>query len=323
LITPSPLTWYVGDLTAAESALETAGSLKGGEADIARLRKAIKKKKKSGGGGNSAADAQLRAEVKRELDEMTDEDPAYEAICAREKEIFLSLTGGNEYIEYQMFPHLFITGRGGYADKRGGSRFKEDRRRKMYLYNRMFESDAGWCAWSKDMEDKITSKLVADLARERREHARAQKTSTKGSKAHSTKANGFKDEWSDSSNIDWTYEGHPDNYDRASHPVWEYEGAGDGGHSEWIRYPDRVEASIESIATMGSPRYMYCPGNPDADGMYESARVGSVPPPGIATRYIMFADMMELAVYTGASRAVRRNGERKAPKADGPFADLF
>jgi hypothetical protein len=52
------------------------------------------------------------------------------------------------------------------------------------------------------------------------------------------------------------FDGPPENYDREDHPVWEYS-TGKRGQREWRRYPDNIEASIESLFDMGAPKYMY------------------------------------------------------------------
>ena len=116
--------------------------------------------------------------------------------------------------------------------------------------------------------------------------------------------------------VDDIYAGHPDNYDRDNHPIWEYDG-GTRGHAEWRRYPARIEAACESMAEMGAPKFMYCPGIPDNDGRYEGGTLSARAPATVATRHITFSDMTEREVYTGASRAVRRDGKRQPP----PVAD--
>lgn len=115
--------------------------------------------------------------------------------------------------------------------------------------------------------------------------------------------------------LDMLYHGHPDNYDRATHPVWEHD-EGASGRPRWTRYPARIEAAIESLRTMGSPRAMYRPGKPDNDGFEEIGDMSPTPPPLVSTCYVMFAEMIEREVYTGATRAVRRNGSRVPEVAD-------
>ena len=45
----------------------------------------------------------------------------------------------------------------------------------------------------------------------------------------------------------------------------------------------------------------------------EQRRRTASPPGNAATRHVMFADMVENDIYTGATRPVRRNGKRKPP----------
>ena len=131
---------------------------------------------------------------------------------------------------------------------------------------------------------------------------------------------GFEDEFGPA---DLRYDGFPENYDRATHAVWEYD-AGRRGRAEWRRYPDRIEEALESMCCrIGSPRFMYRPGDPEADGRYVTQSCDNPYqikleqiPPGVATRYVMFSDMTEREIYTGASRSVRRNGERARPPVD-------
>jgi hypothetical protein len=117
---------------------------------------------------------------------------------------------------------------------------------------------------------------------------------------------GFQDGFWDS---DWKYTSYKGNYDRNDHAVWEYD-AGPRGRPDWRRYPDALEASLESLLDLGAPKYMYKPGDPDAEGMYERTRTKH-PPAHIATRHVSFDGLLtEREVYTGASRSVRRNGKR-------------
>jgi len=115
--------------------------------------------------------------------------------------------------------------------------------------------------------------------------------------------------------VDEVYDGHPSNYDRDAHPVWEYDG-GVRGRSEWRRYPARIEAALESMCTgvLEGPKFMYRPAHPDNDGMYEAHNRSRDPPPSVATRFVIFDDMTEREVYTGAWRAVRRDGLRRRPE---------
>lgn len=101
----------------------------------------------------------------------------------------------------------------------------------------------------------------------------------------------------------------PDGSSDPDRPVWEYN-AGSRGFADWRRYPVRIEESIESLLQLGSERYMYRPGNVDAEGFYEQRRSLRAPP-NVATNYIYFCDMLERDYYSGSVRAVRRNGSRE------------
>ena len=92
-------------------------------------------------------------------------------------------------------------------------------------------------------------------------------------------------------------------------PVWEYN-AGTRGEADWRRYPAYIEESLESMLIIGGPRFMYKPGEQDAEGKYERDRSPTAHP-GVATNYVYFCDMLEREYYTGAIRAVRRNGSRE------------
>jgi Ankyrin repeats (3 copies)/MYND finger len=93
-----------------------------------------------------------------------------------------------------------------------------------------------------------------------------------------------------------------------SHPKWEYNDAPPGSKQpEWKRYPPYIERTLELLFGTPSPKYIYRPGHPECEGHTEyefSAR----PPRDVATRFVWYTDMIERDIYTGASRAVRRNG---------------
>jgi len=109
------------------------------------------------------------------------------------------------------------------------------------------------------------------------------------------------------------YPGHPENYIRATHLKWEYD-AGPRGHPDWHRYPDSIEAACKSMTSIHrAPNFMYCPSIPENDGRYKATR-SATPPSNVASRHITFADMTEREVYTGVSRAVRRDGKHQAPQ---------
>jgi hypothetical protein len=98
-------------------------------------------------------------------------------------------------------------------------------------------------------------------------------------------------------------------------PVWEYN-AGSRGKADWRRYPALIEEQLEDMLHIGGGRCMYKPGDKRAKGRYEETR-GPTPPPGVATNYVYYCDMLEREYYTGAIRAVRRNGSREPPKVQG------
>ena len=109
-----------------------------------------------------------------------------------------------------------------------------------------------------------------------------------------------------------------DYYDRAAAPAWEYD-AGRRGKPDWQRYPARIDASLESMAQLGAPVYMYTPGNPAVDGMFEHGRRSSACPASAASNHVQLDQMLEKEVYSGATRKVRRNGVQKRPE---PMFDL-
>jgi hypothetical protein len=77
--------------------------------------------------------------------------------------------------------------------------------------------------------------------------------------------------------------------------------------NSWIPFQPRLQAEFESMYAF-SPHFLYRPGVPSADGMSERQR-SKVPPPGVATRRVLFGkEMKEVEIYTGASRPVRRSG---------------
>ena len=134
----------------------------------------------------------------------------------------------------------------------------------------------------------------------------------KGIPDPSSEPYGFQEDFTEVDHVD-----DAEDHDPETHPKWEYDDGG-RGTPQWKRYPARIETSVENLLCMGSPRYMYRPGKPSADGKYEP-EFSIRPPSGVATRYIYFCDMVERDIYTGASRAVRRNGKRQAPKRPGLF----
>jgi len=84
--------------------------------------------------------------------------------------------------------------------------------------------------------------------------------------------------------------------------VWEYKRG-----SNWITYKRRLCHQIEGLMCLGAPKYIYRPGKPDCEGTYEPV-LSRVAPPTVATHHVVFDEMREYEVYTGASRKVRRSG---------------
>lgn len=102
-------------------------------------------------------------------------------------------------------------------------------------------------------------------------------------------------------------------------PVWQFN-AGSRGVPDWKCYPTKINRYLECMFQMGGPKYMYRPGDDDAEGAHLPAPfpLSPVPPPGVSTNYVYYHDMLEREVFTGAIRAVRRNGERTAPEVENP-----
>ena len=94
--------------------------------------------------------------------------------------------------------------------------------------------------------------------------------------------------------------------------VWEVEEQ----PGRWAAFePPDLQESIEGLYSMGSPHYLYTPGDPECEGKYEKAAlpggwgcIGRSPPPSCATHRIVFTEMREQALYVGTSRKVRRRG---------------
>ena len=112
---------------------------------------------------------------------------------------------------------------------------------------------------------------------------------------------------------DDVYDGNLENYDRETSPVWEYDASAGGGR-DWRRYPPRIEGQLEGMRELAeilgdqrAAHFMYAPGRPANDGMYCPPPLPPAPPPNVATRRIAIGEMLESALYTGDTRAVRRS----------------
>ena len=84
---------------------------------------------------------------------------------------------------------------------------------------------------------------------------------------------------------------------------WEYY---DPGSMTWKAYPKCINQGLEGMHEMGmSPRYMYKPGNKDAEGM-EERELSTNPPSDVATNHAYYCHMIDHNVYTGCGRRMRR-----------------
>lgn len=84
---------------------------------------------------------------------------------------------------------------------------------------------------------------------------------------------------------------------------WEYY---DLWTKTWKPYPKDINRSIEDMHEMGmSPRYMYKPGNKDAEG-FEERELTANPPSTVATNHVYYAHMIDHHIYTGCGRRIRR-----------------
>jgi hypothetical protein len=84
--------------------------------------------------------------------------------------------------------------------------------------------------------------------------------------------------------------------------IWEWY---DPGTMKWNPYPKRINQSLEDLRDLGSPRYMYKPGNKDAEGMQEREQSMN-PPDNAATNHAYYSHMIDHHIYTGSGRRMRR-----------------
>jgi hypothetical protein len=59
-------------------------------------------------------------------------------------------------------------------------------------------------------------------------------------------------------------------------PYGEYN-AGNCGHLDWSQYPQRIEKSPLPNICVNTSHFIYCPGNPDCDGVYLSEVESEIP----------------------------------------------
>ena len=84
---------------------------------------------------------------------------------------------------------------------------------------------------------------------------------------------------------------------------WEYF---DLSSRTWKPYPKVINRGIEGMHEMDmSPRYMYKPQDPDAEGM-EQYEITPNPPSTVSTNHVYYEHMIDHHVYTGAGRRIRR-----------------
>ena len=91
-----------------------------------------------------------------------------------------------------------------------------------------------------------------------------------------------------------------DYYD--SSVVWEWY---DPGKMKWNPYPKCINQGLSNLEDMGSPRYMYKPGDKDAEGFEEREQTRN-PPVDVATNHAYFCQMMDHNIYTGCGRMMRK-----------------
>eukprot|EP00804_Cyclotella_cryptica_P007121 CCRYP_014525-RA/>CCRYP_014525-RA protein AED:0.36 eAED:0.36 QI:0/-1/0/1/-1/1/1/0/320 len=84
---------------------------------------------------------------------------------------------------------------------------------------------------------------------------------------------------------------------------WEYY---DISSRTWVAYPKRINWALETIRMKDiSPRYVFRPGCPMAEGVEEMPKTCN-PPGDVSTHSICFSHMIDHQIYTGAGRKVRR-----------------
>ena len=117
---------------------------------------------------DAAPPSSLREQVKRELKEMTDDDPAYADVVRRERAIFRAMNGGQEHFEAMAFPHLFFDGSGCWDQERPVPiRFKDHRQHCAHYFDGRFAEDDTWMAWAEMTERRLFEAVVQELAKER------------------------------------------------------------------------------------------------------------------------------------------------------------
>jgi len=83
--------------------------------------------------------------------------------------------------------------------------------------------------------------------------------------------------------------------------IWEWY---DPGTMKWNPYPKHINRSLSGLQDLGSPRYMYKPGNKDAEGNEEREQTLN-PPNNVATNHAYYSEMIDHHIYTGCGRMMR------------------
>jgi hypothetical protein len=83
--------------------------------------------------------------------------------------------------------------------------------------------------------------------------------------------------------------------------IWEWY---DPGTMKWNPYPKHINRSLSGLQDLGSPRYMYKPGNKDAEGNEEREQTMN-PPNNVATNHAYYSEMIDHHIYTGCGRMMR------------------
>lgn len=91
--------------------------------------------------------------------------------------------------------------------------------------------------------------------------------------------------------------------------IWEWY---DPGTMNWNQYPKSLNRSLEDLQDLGSPRFMYKPGNREAEGQEEREQsIGNCSGPknglrNVATNHAYYCHMIDHHIYTGCARRMRR-----------------
>eukprot|EP00574_Skeletonema_japonicum_P006967 CAMPEP_0201723600 /NCGR_PEP_ID=MMETSP0593-20130828/7600_1 /ASSEMBLY_ACC=CAM_ASM_000672 /TAXON_ID=267983 /ORGANISM="Skeletonema japonicum, Strain CCMP2506" /LENGTH=343 /DNA_ID=CAMNT_0048214729 /DNA_START=98 /DNA_END=1129 /DNA_ORIENTATION=- len=84
--------------------------------------------------------------------------------------------------------------------------------------------------------------------------------------------------------------------------IWEWY---DPGAMKWNPYPKSINQALSNLQDLGSPRYMYKPGDKSAEGMEEREQTMN-PPNDVATNHAYYSEMIDHHIYTGCGRMMRK-----------------